>query len=502
VTWPSFNLVDPALNWAASFLYNPLFAPFASDAGEMEIQQLSYCYLLFCKIFFVVPIFIAAFLRFGRTTLATLICILASLFAVFVSDPFFWASLHALPAAAFLLVLAQSQRNREGYLLIGAACLWASTAGPLAFVGSLMLAWLARYTPPRKQFLFLSVSLPLSVILLTPYPMPRYPGGARLSIFSPASLWPSPVVGPYLSPNPINYSEFHTRLAAASSVALVVIILLLFLFLLIRRRGDVLEFRAAILIALFIFLDAKLGGKMTLSLASVMYGQALLPSPLILAETALLIVLFQLFSRKTSHSRTVKGAFILVVFIALSGFTQRGAVSTSKAKELGSHFSDYVLKMYEALPEGDIAFSQLATSDIQANSEPSAIRLVLDANEVTIWTSASAMSGDEQVELRFQSPQDCPLLKLHLGKASTDFPRGVAVEVESRDGAWVSALDIPLWNGPIRKTESGASYFGPQGDVVLSLKNSLAISGMKIRQTGKDSHFHWSIAEIQCGQAR
>ena len=140
MTWPSFNLVDPALNWAASFLYNPLFAPFASDAGEMEIQQLSYCYLLFCKIFFVVPIFIAAFLRFGRTTLATLICILASLFAVFVSDPFFWASLHALPAAAFLLVLAQSQRNREGYLLIGAACLWASTAGPLAVVGSLMLA--------------------------------------------------------------------------------------------------------------------------------------------------------------------------------------------------------------------------------------------------------------------------------------------------------------------------------------------------------------------------
>jgi hypothetical protein len=142
--------------------------------------------------------------------------------------------------------------------------------------------------------------------------------------------------------------------------------------------------------------------------------------------------------------------------------------------------------------------------DFQASvySEPLSeeAHLALDSSLATRWRTARAQRPGDFFQLEFDRPVKVLRLVLSVRDVPADFPRGVRVQVRQaseKDLSLVTVIEQPDWFGPVRWTQSGFPYFGPQSEVILDFPDEQEVTLIKFTQIGTESRFDWSIQEIK-----
>ncbi len=495
-----YNLVDPTLNWGVSFRYNPLFLPFVKTTETTELSYLPLNYLLFCKAFFFLPILIALFLKF-RISLPFLIGAITSLmFSLFVTDFFFWSTFHVLPFTAILIGYPTKEEKFNYLRLLVGALFWSYCSGPLAFLGIFVLLTVIYNRKIQEKLLFLSTGLIASIVYLVVFPMPKYPEGAALVELSETLRWPMQLFGPHLKPNPLNYLAYTERLTSLLSTAVSNLFLSAALLLQLRNKeATVTELRLIFLTATFLVAESLTHGFFTQQLTSVMFGLSLLPFPSLLGCLGVLTSLGLFLNSKDKASPPFNLGYLILIFFFLGNLTWTSEVRTSDALPVGTQFSLGVSKDPKMAIARSNQMTSLENAVLGSSTNPLQAKFFADGKLDTRWTTNAAMKGDEWVQLNFNEPRDCSMISFSPGGDKTDFPRGVEVQVTENGLDYRQAAKFDNWLGPVRKTEEGFLYYGPQSEVEFRLAGAEKIKGLKIIQTKKDNFYYWSIAEVRCG---
>ena len=511
------NLVDPTLNWGASFRFNPLFLPFAENVTSVELLSLPQNYLLFCKFFFLAPIFYALFQKFKITLPFVVGALICSIFTASCNDSYFWASLHSLPLCCLLVSNSaldgnnDKKRKRSGLIFnIVAGLLWGWAGGPQAFLITFFIFWLGKGRDPKHQFIFLFTALFSAILFLSPFPIPVYPFGARISEISSATFWAEPLLGPSrLNPTPLNYSEFIKRISNIGVPAFTNLLLVLVLLLQMngqknrKNYGSVSpELKVILVLSLFLIIEWQSQAFLTLSLSSLMFGLILLPSPLLLASAGLVIALTKFLTSKERAPLPFNIGFIILVFFYLTNLVSDNEVSAEPPLPVGTQFSNSISSERTNVVPAGLQYSKQVIKQVSTNVEPNYASFLVDGDFGTHWSSNRPLHGDEKIELEFSEPIDCQFLSLLTEKNQTDFPRGIKIEATEDGIQYNEVANLPSWKGPIKETPEGLIYFGSQSEVNLKLKTSRKIMGLRIYQTGKDDFFYWTISEIRCGTSK
>ncbi|RIL08320.1 MAG: hypothetical protein DCC75_09225 [Proteobacteria bacterium] len=158
-------------------------------------------------------------------------------------------------------------------------------------------------------------------------------------------------------------------------------------------------------------------------------------------------------------------------------------------------------------------FSRLNSNEVSLSANystaPSDLALANDQKKGTRWTPGRGKQlGDEYLHLSFAVPKSLAGLMLATGEFESDFPRGIQILYSmscSQDLAggfadYLSAVDIPSWQGPIFYSESGHPYFGAQSRVQIAFPQEITAQCLLIRQTGREENYDWSVAEVKVAQ--
>lgn len=131
--------------------------------------------------------------------------------------------------------------------------------------------------------------------------------------------------------------------------------------------------------------------------------------------------------------------------------------------------------------------------NITASSNQSSVFNMLDNNESTRWGSGAPQDPSMFVKIHFHHPVVVRFIDLALGKFTSDFPRALAIEAETIDGKI-----YPLFSND--DVQALSYFFDSQSDAAFLFPSGRFFKGLIIHQTGKDSFFDWSIAELRIYQ--
>lgn len=134
---------------------------------------------------------------------------------------------------------------------------------------------------------------------------------------------------------------------------------------------------------------------------------------------------------------------------------------------------------------------------------------LVDGDESTRWfAGGGGQQGSEWLFISFESELWLDGVELSTGAFVTDYPRGIAVFGGGACGADAQQTlqraqsGVPLfaendWQGPVLYTSEGYPYFGTQNYVRLHFSGTVPTNCLLIRQTGRDPHYDWSVAELR-----
>lgn len=125
------------------------------------------------------------------------------------------------------------------------------------------------------------------------------------------------------------------------------------------------------------------------------------------------------------------------------------------------------------------------------------LTFLLDQNDRTRWSPLQGQqSGDEWIELTFANPKQICGIEVTTGNFSSDYPRGLEIETCGEIPA-VKLFSAHPWRGQLLWTKNGYPYLLPPRKVVARFAAPQTISCLRIRQTGKDAQFDWSVSAIR-----
>lgn len=219
---------------------------------------------------------------------------------------------------------------------------------------------------------------------------------------------------------------------------------------------------------------------------------------------ALLIGLALTASTLALYGRTIGGltdphaARLASTALAQSVATRQRIVSPSFIVYL-----QYRLRADAVPRETSNAFATIHSKDV-AHLELSDGSLVRkkryrDKNRKTrIRVGPGKQEGNEWFCIELRPGLQMQSVRLDTGQFFTDFPRALLV----KEGESCSTIDhlarraarYTPWEGPLRFTDHGYPYFGPQSDVELDTPSHPR--ALFVKQLGH-SNFNWSIAEIE-----
>lgn len=538
----------PQLNLPLRERWDPLL--FFLFAPETASQFPNYHFASQVLIFFLGSMCLMRSMRCNWTqSILGSLALLLSMFVLSNGNLFFcrFSWFPALLAATWNLDRARSKFYFVASL--GAALLWTLSAGFVSVLGALFA--FAAYVFEHKvrqgeespvvfnnyrPTVFFFVLFLMALVFLPVYQMPNYPPGAQLVPISYLSFQGAPLIGPALQPNPLH----ATALEEASWIyvmrysLIISVLLLIFLGRVKLRQSEELRLAQAPFVLLFSLLVVVLvellvpeGGRMLTPfqlLRRFVPGVALSSLPWILLPFALLLA-FPGLSRLLS----MKALSVLCLLLGLLGISARYNLllptitdeyifgplapkvkgSSKQLPELMNSPSGYVIRSYgdwtvnpEALklrrPENLRTLNAEAGSfcEVSARPHPENAPRAVDGKKETSWHTARAQRPGDYFEVELCAPQEISRITLSVGRRFSDFPRGIQILASADGENFDSLFTQENWLGPLKWTEEGYPYLGPQSDVTLDFEQAKQIKKLRFVQIGHEPNFDWSIAEI------
>ncbi|MBI3454812.1 MAG: discoidin domain-containing protein [Candidatus Rokubacteria bacterium] len=132
--------------------------------------------------------------------------------------------------------------------------------------------------------------------------------------------------------------------------------------------------------------------------------------------------------------------------------------------------------------------------EIEASSAVDS-HVLTDGRPDTRWTTSGPQEPGSWLQVSLGSPEWLSGVVLDLGPFSHDYPRGLALEVSSDGSGWRPVLASSTWIGPVRWV--GTHVLKDGVDRVVLTFEPLRARKLRLRQTGRDPMFPWSVAELQ-----
>lgn len=486
----------------------------------------------------------------------------SSLVFVMGLDPFY-LKFHWLPFLLVFYLKFHKERSLLSLLFASlVSLLWIFSAGALSPFGILLAVIVCHLsvhcgsdgkTAERmesgsiflgKAFALLSsAALMLSIIAVPVYEMPDYPPGARLSPISPLIIYqPSPLIGPFLNPNPLVYSSVMSALYVYSYRAAIVMLLFLMLFLRIlakrkREESDAPFFlsAASISVLLFFFVALELVvppefGMYTpfRVICRLIPGMGLVGLPWMLLPFAILLGLTSVI--RAGGALLLASLFFVMGlsvaidyrFGALSKLLGPSSVSVDHFVQLevadklswrqvvkqspsgfvfnsqGRWVAD-VGNSKSREPENLFRLKKEADFNVSVKSSPNdhLAPLAIDGRDETRWSTERPQRKGDYFELHFDREVKIVRVVLSVKLNATDFPRGIFAEGSTDGSNYDVIINQPNWFGPLKWTEKGYPYFGSQGEVILDFPKPQIVSHLRFALLNSDNYYDWSIGEVK-----
>ena len=131
---------------------------------------------------------------------------------------------------------------------------------------------------------------------------------------------------------------------------------------------------------------------------------------------------------------------------------------------------------------------------ITASHRGEDVPAILDRDPATRWSSGRGhQQGDEWLELRLPQPRSLLGIDLSPGNFQADFPRGI--RVAPCGGS--PLVDLPSWQGELRRTPAGYPWYGAQDRVVIRFPAAVMTDCLRVEQRARGAPFDWSVAGVR-----
>jgi hypothetical protein len=170
----------------------------------------------------------------------------------------------------------------------------------------------------------------------------------------------------------------------------------------------------------------------------------------------------------------------------------RTFVASHPGARLAEQSSEYSLFLVPAREAGraEPAGAPLPIAAIQASVHPDDVRLMTDGDLETRWHTGPQAPGHEVI-VDLGAVRRVDVVELQIGGFHADFPRDLRVEVSVDGVTWTT-----VWAG---RTAADALWAAIEDPRRLPLRFSAGGADarlVRLRQTGEDPVYYWSIAEI------
>lgn len=130
---------------------------------------------------------------------------------------------------------------------------------------------------------------------------------------------------------------------------------------------------------------------------------------------------------------------------------------------------------------------------VHTTLSPEEVPHMFDGNGETRWASHKSQSPDMSFSIVFKEPHTIRFIDLYLGIFKNDFPRRLQILIKNNDQDALS----PIYTD--RAAKSIQYFLDAEHDTGILLKPT-KVSQIQVMQTGTDSFFDWSVAELKLFQ--
>ncbi len=445
--------------------YSNLNLPFAV---YFKLHFLFELLLFFIGSFFLINFYVKdKFDKDKQVSLIHALCLTLLVFSVYSNDFILWRSFFF---PAFLLALVSNSNFLTKFL---STLIWCLTAGSLSFFGVLLGFILSK----GKDFYILIIGL-LATFFSAQINLLDYPKNAQFVALKLNNIVDFTGLSPkYDFINSTIYSEL-------SIVFLLVTLSSLFLYLLLFLKNNIYKYTSLVIVLFFnliyLFLHKFIPGVSLLSLSWDLY--------LILLTSFLF--LFRDLIKKPSLYASAAFMPLCLMFAYFNKFhpeTNFNCIKNFTNQNTPSSFASSYWQNIEKREYSKIENYELINP----------VKEVLDKKLKTRWSTRGAQSGGEKFILDFKEQVNLSRIRLNVGPFTSDFPRGLRVEVEDNLGQKTTVFNQSNWIGPIRFTKLGYAYFGPQSDIDVRFDKMYQAKKIILTQIGLDENYDWSIAELE-----
>lgn len=144
-----------------------------------------------------------------------------------------------------------------------------------------------------------------------------------------------------------------------------------------------------------------------------------------------------------------------------------------------------------------VLYAQVTPTNIELRSSHSMGDLHRINKSPEGWSSSQGKQlGNEWIEITFSDSVEADGLDLSLSKRFTDFPRGVRV-LGGKNCNEKILFEDRRWLGSIGWSQEQLPFYTHQSQIVLPFSERTQLNCIRIEQTGKESHFDWSVEKIE-----
>ena len=412
------------------------------------------------------------YIKNKKTSLTHALCLSLLVLAVYSNDFILWRSFFF---PFFLLALISQSSFFVKFL---STLIWGLTAGSLSFIGALVAFVLSK----GRDFYVLIIAL-LATFFSAKVDLLDYPKNALLVALKVDKL--ADIFGLHPKYNFINSSVYSELSVVFLFAALIPLSIYLFLFLKNKSYQDSYKYTVLILILFFNYVY--------LILYKFIPGVSLLP-----LSWDLYLILLTSFLFLCINFIKEPPLYAFVVLLPLCLFFAYNNQQSSLESNLDciKNFtnqntpSNFASNYWKDIKEQE--YNKIENFELI-----NPVKEILDKDLKTRWSTRGAQVGGEEFVLDFKKQINISKVKLDVGPFTSDFPRGLKVELEDSLGKKTTIFNQPHWIGPIKFTKLGYAYFGHQSDVSIAFGKTYQTKKITFTQTASDKVYDWSIIELE-----
>jgi hypothetical protein len=146
----------------------------------------------------------------------------------------------------------------------------------------------------------------------------------------------------------------------------------------------------------------------------------------------------------------------------------------------------------QAPPAASIAGRRpVPVAQVRATAHPESVARLLDGDVSTAWSSGMPQAGNEAIELDLGREVEGAALVLDLAALFPEFPRRLEVDCATTPDGW-----RPCWRGSSAALLLDGTLADARNPTMTIAIDAERVRWIRLRQTGRDGTFQWSIAEV------